>query len=282
MKVYLIVNPSRTDAIAFALEVGKWLLGKGVDVYADPEIASSINIPAANMTEISTVSLVIAFGGDGTLIAAANLCSLSGTPILGIYFGRFGFVTQCDPTQAKDILQLFLDGNACIEDRMMIQAEIIRADQTINTIHCLNEAVIHKEAAGRLLRFSVVVDDYFLTSYPADGVLVATATGSTGYNLSAGGPVVDHSLEALILSAITPHTLSARPLLLLPTSVVTLSIEEGGDGVLSCDGQSRLHLLSGDSVRIKRSPRVTHLVCVNKADFLVKLRTKLLWSRSLI
>ncbi len=282
MKIYLIVNPCREDAIQFASEIAEWLSEKGAQVYADPNISSLIDIPAANMAEISTVSLVIAFGGDGTLIGAANLCSLSGTPILGIYFGRFGFVTQCDPSKAKEILQLFLDGNACIESRMMIQAELLREGRNLATIHCLNEAVLHRESAGRLLRFNVTVDDYFLTSYPADGVLIATATGSTGYNLSAGGPVVDHSLETLILSAIMPHTLSARPLLLLPTSIVTLSIEEGGDGVLSCDGQSRLHLLPGDSVRIQRSPRVTHLVCVNKADFLVKLRTKLLWSRSLI
>ncbi len=282
MRIHLIVNPFREDAVTAATDTGKWLREKNIEVHADPDIAALIAVPAASIIQMNEIDLVIAFGGDGTLIGAAKLCSQTSTPILGVYFGRFGFVTQCEPSQAKEVIERFLIGEACIENRMMIQAELLRNQKVIATMHCLNEAVLHREAAGRMLCFNVMVDDYFLTSYPADGVLVSTPTGSTGYNLSAGGPIVDHSLEALILAAITPHTLSARPLLLLPSSVVILSTENGGDAVLSCDGQSRLHLLPGDSVRIKRSTRTTRLVCVNQADFLVKLRNKLLWSRSLI
>lgn len=231
------------------------------------------------MDEIPNADLVITFGGDGTLIRAAHLCSKSGTPILGVYYGRFGFVTQCLPSETGAALSQFLDGKAHIEDRMMVQTELWREDRSVATLHSLNEAVVQRSATTRMLTFEVKVNGRLLSRYPSDGVMVATPTGSTAYNLSAGGPIVDPGMHALVITAIMPHTLSARSLVLRPEAVVQIRVETRGDAVLSCDGQSRLHLLSGDTVRVTKSDRVTRLVRVDEADFLDKLSDRLEWSK---
>ena len=161
----------------------------------------------------------------------------------------------------------------------MLQTELVRNGDVIATLHSLNEMVLQRDVTARMMTFSVSVDRRLLTSYPADGILVATPTGSTGYNLSAGGPIVDPRVQAIILTAIAPHTLSARPLILSGDSEIGLALQADGDAVLSADGQVRLHLLNGDEVHIKRSPRVTRLLSVDPKDFLVKLSERLLWSQ---
>ena len=251
-------------------------------IMADDESAAELGVEAVSRADFAEADLVITFGGDGTLIRAAHLCSSVGTPILGVYYGRFGFVTQCEPNEVGAALSHFIDGQARIENRMMLQTELVRNDQVVATLHSLNESVLQRAATTRMLNFEVIVDGHTLTSYPADGVMVATPTGSTAYNLSAGGPIVDPRNQVLLLTAVTPHTLSARPLVLMPTAQIELRIETRGDAVLSCDGQSRLQLLSGDMVRIRRSDRVTRLVSVDEDDFLDKLTTRLLWSQHVV
>lgn len=225
---------------------------------------------------------MICFGGDGTLIRAADMCSEFGTPILGVYYGRFGFVTQCQGTELGSCLSEFFDGKARFEDRMMLQTELLRGGQVVATLHALNEMALQRAVTARMMVFSVEVDGHFLTSYPADGIIIATPTGSTAYNLSAGGPILDPQVHAIILTAIAPHTLSARPLVLRPDSQVQMTVKTTGDAILSSDGQTRLHLLSGDSVRVTRSPRVTRLMSVDQDDFLTKLGERLFWSQSLL
>jgi NAD+ kinase len=281
LRINILVNTHREDATLAAKAACEFLLGQGIDVGADRDSAEVIHARALPLEQVADAQLVITFGGDGTLIRAAHVCSAVGTPILGVYYGRFGFVTQCKPNEIGAALSQFFAGKSRIEDRMMVQTELIRAGQVVATMHSLNEAVLQRAATTRLLTFEVTVDGERLTRYPADGVMVATPTGSTAYNLSAGGPVVDPRMQALILTAITPHTLSARSLILRPDSSVRLSMETRGDAVLSCDGQSRLHMLSGDEVKITRSPRTTRLVSVDDNDFLAKLAERLLWSQPL-
>lgn len=277
----MLVNTHRPDAIQAARQTCVFLAERGVEFAADRESAEAVDCPALSMEEIANANLVITFGGDGTLIRAAHVCSALATPILGVYYGRFGFVTQCRPNEIGAALSLFFDGKARIEDRMMVQTELIRAAQVVATMHSLNEAALQRAATTRMLTFEVDVDGKRLARYPADGVMVATPTGSTAYNLSAGGPIVDPRMQALILTAITPHTLSTRPLILRPDSIVRLTMETRGDAVLSCDGQSRLHLFSGDEVRVTKSTRTTRLVSIDEHDFLTKLAERMMWSQSL-
>lgn len=282
MRVHLLVNYHRKDALEAAAGAASELQKRGAQVAADSESARRLNLPPAQDIVFAEADLVITFGGDGTLIRAAGLCSEKGTPILGVYYGRFGFVTQCQSAELISCLDAIFDKTAHVEDRMMLKTDLLRGGKTVSTLHSLNETVLQREVTSRMMIFEVNVDGNPLTRYPADGVLIATPTGSTGYNLSSGGPILHPRVQALILTAISPHTLSARPLVLQGESVVEFSVRTEGDAVLSTDGAVRLHLLSGDVVRISRSPRVTRLVSIGKDDFLVKLSERLLWSHRIM
>lgn len=282
MRIHLLVNTHRADAIEAAKSTVRLLYEHHIHVGADHESAPYLNVEGVIPTHMADADLVISFGGDGTLIKAAALCSEKGTPILGVYYGRFGFVTQCVGAETGVCISQFLDGQALVEERMMLQTDLLRGQEVIASLHSLNETALQRDITARMMTFGVTVDGCKLTSYPADGIIVATPTGSTGYNLSAGGPIVDPRVQAMVLTPISPHTLSTRPLVLHPESEVRLSLQTQGDAVLSADGQTRLHLLSGDEVRIKRSPRVTRLLSVDQNDFLIKLGDRLFWSQRLL
>lgn len=277
VRANLLVNPYRDDALESARTVVQHLSRAGVVVGVDRDTAERMPGPAVPPDQMSEADVVVAFGGDGTLLRAAHLCSLRGTPILGVYFGRFGFVTQCAPEQVLGALDTFFAGKARIEDRMMLRTELLRGEQSVATLHILNETALQRAATARMLTFEVSVDDVVVAEYPADGVLVATPTGSTAYSMSAGGPIVDPALEAMLLTAIMPHTLSSRPFVVRADSVVDLRVHRQDQAVLSCDGVSRLHLLGDDRVRVSRSERRTRLVSLDANDYVRKLRAKLLW-----
>ncbi len=279
MRIHTIVNLFRPDAVSAAKATMEALRAKGVELGADSESAEAIGVEAVQPEALAEADYFISFGGDGTLIRASHICSERGTPILGVHFGRFGFVTQCMPAEIGSAISDILDNSVTIQERMMVQTELIRADRTVATLHSLNETVVQRAATTRVLTFDVKVNGRILARYPADGVMVATPTGSTAYSLSAGGPVVDPELKAMLLTAIMPHTLSARPLMLRPGAVIDICIETRGDAVLSCDGHSRLHLLSGDAVKITTSPRVTRLVVMDENDFFEKLAYRFEWSK---
>lgn len=265
-----------------AVAAAKWLEKHGVAVSVEPETARHVDLPMVSAEEFQLADLVIAFGGDGTLIRAAHLCSETGTPILGVYYGRFGFVTQCTDTDLYECLRNAIAGQITVESRLMLEASVMRSGNAVATLHALNEAVVQRSISARMMTFGLAVDGFEVTTYPADGVMVSTPTGSTAYNLSVGGPVVDPTVQVLILSAIAPHTMSERSFVLAPESVVTLSVQSnGGEAILSADGQTRLHILEGDKVRIRRSDRVTNLLRVQEGDFLIKLGNRLLWQKGL-
>lgn len=282
MRIHLLVNIHRADAVEAAASAVEWMRSHDITPGADPDSAPLIGVESIPLKEISHADLVISFGGDGTLIRAAHLCSERGTPILGVYYGRFGFVTQCQGFELGACLSAFMDGRCRIESRMMLQTDLLRGGQVVASVHSLNETVLQRAVTVRMLTFTVVVDGHTLTTYPADGVMVSTATGSTGYNLSAGGPIMDPRINAMVVTALAPHTLSARPLVLAPTSEIRFMVSSEGEAVLSSDGVTRLHVLHGDEVRVRRSERVTNLVSVEKDDFLIKLGERLFWSQSIL
>lgn len=280
MRIHTIVNLFRPDAVQAAKEALDGLRADSITFGADRDSAAALGVEAVPPEELGKADLMVSFGGDGTLIRAAHLCGEHGTPILGVYFGRFGFVTQCMPSEVGAALSSFIDGQAKIDERIMVQTELIRGDRSVATLHSLNEAVVQRSATTRILTFDVRVDGTRLSRYPADGVMVSTPTGSTAYSLSAGGPIIDPQVGGLLITAIMPHTLAARPLVVRDSAVIDIQIDTRGDAVLSCDGQSRLHLLSGDSVRVTKSPRVTRLVSIDDNDFLSKLANRFQWSKS--
>ena len=278
MRVSILVNLYREDAIEAAKQAVSILHSKGIDVTTDRDGKTVLDIEAATGEDLGSADLMISIGGDGTLLRASHICSPHDTPILGVNYGRFGFVTQCPPDQLEAAINEFLDGQSKVEERLMVRAELVRAGKIVTDLHALNETVVQRSATTRLLTFDVCIDGDLIARYPADGVMVATPTGSTAYSLSAGGPIIEPHLKALLITAIMPHSLSSRPLVVSPDAVIEITIETRGDAVLSCDGQSRLHLLSGDMVRVTQSERKTRLVKVGHSDFLVKLSKRLGWS----
>lgn len=275
------MHPRRSDAKSAAQKAAAHLVSLGHTVAADSLAAADLHLPEVEGKPFGNCDLAVTFGGDGTLIRAAQWCSEFGTPILGVYFGRFGFVTQCDDDQLISKLEEFIGGTQVFEERMMLQTDLLRNGQSIITIQSLNETVVQRSVTAQMMTFQVDIDGQPITRYPADGVLVCTPTGSTAYNLSVGGPIMDPNVDAIILTAIAPHTLSSRPLVLGGDSNILLSMETFGESVLSSDGQTRLHLLSGDRLQIRKSPLRTKLLQVRKNDFLDKLNSRLLWSKSL-
>lgn len=279
MKAHLLVNLFRPDAVEAARNAVMWLQAHGIEVCAERESADIIEVPIVSQDDFGQADFVIAIGGDGTLIKAAHMIGDAGTPILGAQYGRFGFVTQIGPGELEGALQKYVDGELSVVERMMIQTDLVRDGTVVATLHSLNETVVQRSATTRMLTFDVHVDGSEVSRYPADGVMVSTPTGSTAYNLSAGGPVVDPRMKALILTAIMPHTLSARSLILQPEAVVEIKVESREEAVLSCDGHSRLHLLTGDFVRITMSARTTKLLTPDVNSFFDKLSDRLLWSQ---
>jgi NAD+ kinase len=275
VKFNFVVNLSRQDAVQAAAQTAQWLREKQIQVGAEGEVARQIGVTEITFDEVGQADLVLAFGGDGTVIYAADCCSKYSTPILGVFYGRFGFVTKCSLDEVRTVISNFINSAVEYDERMMVQTDLIRDDRVVATIHSLNEAVLHREAEARILHFSIQVNQQYLTSFPADGVLVCTPTGSTAYSMSAGGPIVDPKCRALILTAINPHSLNTRSLVLHPESSVELRASEEGEAVLLCDGQKRIPMIAGDSVRITCSPRITRLIDVHSNDFLNKLKDRI-------
>lgn len=282
MRIHFLVNPSRLDAVLAAIEAISFVRARGVEVAAERQSAAVLDVPVVDREGFGEADLVVCFGGDGTLIRASDLCSAQGTPVLGVYFGRFGFVTQCQDSELVSALERFFAGDIELEERMMLQVQLLRAGQQIAELHALNEMAFQRAPESRMMTFSVSINGTEVTSYPADGLLASTPTGSTAYNLSAGGPILDPRVQAIVFSAIAPHTLSARPLILSPEAVLELRAETAGEATVSVDGLSHLHAMEGDIVRVCRSPRVTRLVLLDHNDFLRKLGQRLFWSYSVM
>ncbi|RYG64418.1 NAD(+)/NADH kinase, partial [bacterium] len=176
MHVGFVVNSHRPDALEAAAEAASLLISRGLEVGVERSLASTVGVPPLLNDEIARCDLVVAFGGDGTLIRAAHVCSELGTPILGVHYGRFGFVTQCRPEDLPDALTAFVAGEYQLDRRMMLQTELRRRDQILATLHTLNESVLQRAVTDRMLTFEVEVDGKLLTAYPADGVMVSTPT----------------------------------------------------------------------------------------------------------
>ena len=203
--------------------------------------------------------MLVAVGGDGTMLRASHLCAPSNVPILGINMGRLGFLMQFRREEWHSALEQLLKGECWIENRMMIRAEHERAGESMGTWHALNEAVVCRTAAVRPVRLSASVDGMQLTNYVADGLIAATPTGSTAYALAAGGPILPPELRNILLVPIAPHLSFDRAVVLSEGTSVSITLR-GGDAVLSVDGQIPIGLAEGDVVDVRAGEYVARFV----------------------
>jgi NAD+ kinase len=251
-----------------------WLRERGVDVLNDKDVARE-QIP-------NEVDLVIVLGGDGTLLAMADRIGQAGRdiPILGVNFGSLGFLTEIRIDELYPSLETVLDGSARYDERLMLHAEATRAGQPPDTRIVLNDVVFTKAALSRMIELSVSVSSSFVTRVKADGLIIASPTGSTAYNLAAGGPIVHPVVDALVLTPIAPHTLTNRPVIIPANAVVEVQplVESESDDVfVTYDGQAGYALRRGDSVRVRRAAQRLRLVKAPARTYFEVLREKLKW-----
>lgn len=267
-----------------AWELGKKVIGwlqevGGVEVLLDEQTAKRLERPDLTYKDTTwkQVDFVVTIGGDGTILAAARMAAPAGVPVLGVYMGRFGFIAESHPNTVYADLQRALVGDVRIEDRMMIEAEVWREGQCVHTNLGLNDAVV-KSASSSLLNLRIRLGGAPFATYPADGLIVATSTGSTAYSLSAGGPLVAPSMAALVLTPICPHTLSARPMVIPCHDTIEIDIEDsGGDVLFKMDGVDPFPIQHNDRVIVRRSQFVTKLIVLEHATFYQKVRARYLY-----
>ena len=258
-----------------------WLTGRGVKVrmqenYAGLADENSLTAPREQITD--GVDTVLVLGGDGTLLSAARLVEGSDQPILGINLGSLGFLTELGLDELFGSLEKVLDGEYTIEPRVRLGITLHRNGEQIGHYQVLNDAVINKGALARIIKLETHVDGQMVTDYLADGLIVSTPTGSTAYSLAAGGPIVEPTLDVILISPICPHTLTNRPLVISGRSMVELCLRSAsGEVFLTLDGQEGTRLEQGDCVQIKASDSKVNLIRIGTRNFYDVLSSKLYW-----
>jgi NAD+ kinase len=261
----------------------EWFTERGITVYTE-EMASRAFISQSLEEETNipdTVHWVVVLGGDGTLLGAARKIGRYGVPILGINLGGLGFLAEIPLKRLYKDMERLIAGEMEVESRLMLEASVLRDNEEKCRFSVLNDVVINKGALARIINLRVSIDRRFLTTFRADGLIVSSPTGSTGYNLSAGGPILYPNLEALILTPICPFTLTQRPIILPDTSVIEINMGEDSEEVtLTFDGQVGFDLMDNDGIIIRTSEKKLKLIKSPDQDYFDILRTKLKWGES--
>ncbi|OGW30967.1 MAG: NAD(+) kinase [Nitrospirae bacterium GWC2_42_7] len=256
-----------------------WLIQKGYEAFVDPETAEQLNISGLSLAEISSVAdIVIVFGGDGTMLSVSRLVAEREVPILGINLGSLGFITEISRENLFNSLDKLLSGESVIEERMMLSAKITRDGKQISEYRVLNDVVINKGALARIIDLETYINDIYVTTFKADGLILSTPTGSTAYSLSAGGPILYPTLESIIVTPICSHTLTNRPLVVpddFRLKIILKTLSE--DVYLTLDGQVGVSLRTDDVIEIKKSRFRTKLLIPKDRDYFELIRTKLKW-----
>ena len=255
--VGFVVHPEREAAHFAADRLIGWLEERGVDCrwFRDGDTADTPRVRSF----VDGLDLIVSVGGDGTFLHAAHVASRATCPVLGVKVGRLGFLTEVEPDEAPDLLQRVLDGTAPIEERLAVLAEPL-GSASFEPQWALNEVIVEKKARHRLVRLALFVDDVYVTTFSADGVIVSTPTGSTAYAFSGGGPIVTPTLPCLLVTPVAAHMVFDRSLVLRADERVTLEVMGEEDGLISADGRESLELPVGASVRLGRAPDPARIV----------------------
>jgi NAD+ kinase len=278
-KIGIICKPDKPEPPKILKKMVPWLLERGIEVYLEAETASfegALSLPRAEMPSVA--DLMIVLGGDGTMLGTARLVAAKGIPLLGVNLGGLGFITEVYMDDIFTALEKVLKGECPTEERMMLQARIVRGGEVIASYTALNDVVINKGSMARIIDLEISVNNTYVTMFKSDGAIVSTPTGSTAYSLSAGGPILYPTIRAIVLTPISPHTLTNRPLVLPEDVRIEISLKSWNKGVmLSLDGQVGFILMPGDTVEIKKSSHNAILLRAGGRDHFDILRTKLKW-----
>lgn len=279
-KVGIVANTEKEKIAEYARALKEWLEGRGVEVFIEAEIAAKIGFPGglpwddlARKTE-----LVAVLGGDGTMLRTARYLAKYDVPIVGINMGSFGYLTEVNLNEMHSALGLILSGNYLTEKRMMLDVSVSHGKTIINAGTVLNDVVINRGNLSRIVELETTINNKYLTTYKADGMIISTPTGSTAYSLSAGGPIVYPEKDLIIINPICPHTLTNRPIIFPEDANLRVRVWSKGRGAtLTLDGQVSYRVKSGGVITVSKSKYVTRLVLSPHRSYWEILRSKLGW-----
>ncbi len=280
--VGVVVKPNHREAWQTACELSDWLGERNISLVGKPHAETEVcNIQNADTEEFKEgVDLIVVLGGDGTMISTARLTGKKETLVLGINYGSLGYLTEFRIEEMFPALEEILKGNYEIDSRVMIEVEHRRGGELLGGGRVLNDVVINKAVLARIIEIEVELNSLYVNSFRADGLIIATPTGSTAYSLSAGGPIVYPSMNAMVLTPICPFTLTNRPIVIPDTAEIKLKLVNESDGVvLTLDGQIGYQIQTGDTVLIRKSTTSFNLVQPPNRNYFDVLRNKLKWGR---
>lgn len=270
-----VLHGERDRAASITHDLASWLIQRGHDVRVPEDDAARLGLDEHGVAEehfADGLDVAVSLGGDGTMLRTVELVAGAGIPVIGINVGQLGYLTEVDPDGARMAIKRYLAGAYEIEERMLLATRIDGPETSEHV--ALNEAVIEKTPLGHTVRLAVSVDGEYFTTYAADGLIVATPTGSTAYSFSARGPIVAPMHRCLVLTPVSPHMLFDRTLVLDPHSTVHLEVVGHRPATVSADGRNLGTLRPGDSLTCTASPRTARLVTFGEHDFLGILKSK--------
>jgi NAD+ kinase len=287
-RVGIIVKPHQPEALQTVCGAVEWLAQRGIAVSGTADLERE-RIEHQTGCAVETfapdqlaanVDLMIVLGGDGTMIATARMLGDADVPVLGVNYGGLGYLAEFRVEELYTALESILAGNYRVDTRVMLEAELLRGAEEVTRSRVLNDVVINKSALARIIEIEAYLNGQFVNSFRADGLIVSTPTGSTAYNLSAGGPVIYPSMNAVVITPICPFTLSNRPIVVPDDAVIELCLKtEREDVSLTLDGQVGFPLQAQDRVRIRKSGATFKLVQPMNRNYFEVLRDKLRWGR---
>jgi len=281
VKIAAIVSkPAKPELAEIVPEVLRWLVARGYRVYIDEQTAAyQTNEFVVPRSEIARYQpeFVLVLGGDGTLLSAARAIGAAEIPLLAVNLGSLGFLTEVRLDELYITLAAAAEGQCPIESRALIECRLIRDGKEIVVYHALNDAVV-KSTVARLIGFELRVNGQHVVEYQADGVIVATPTGSTAYSLAAGGPVLMPSVDAILLTPICPHSLTHRPLVVGGDARISVRLNSGANGVLSVDGQVGMPVAQGDQIDCCKAAYRVKILRMRRSFFDI-LRSRLRWGQ---
>jgi len=279
MVVGIVCKEDYPEALALSARVVEWMKDNGYNCLTEDHIADFLKVDhTGDIWENS--DLFIAIGGDGTLLRVIRMAAPREIPILGIHMGYLGFLTEVTEDEVFEALIALKNGQYIRDERIMFEVTLLRGDDIVISQHILNDVVITKGALARIIDIEVWTDSTFITSYRSDGLIISTPTGSTAYNLAAGGPIVHPHVHAIILNPICPHVLSNRSIVLPDFQEVVMVVKSGktsGNIFLTLDGQKGYPLKEGDRLRVKRGTLKAIMLRFPQRDYFGILRSKLKW-----
>lgn len=287
-RVGVVVKPHQPDALQIICRLVEWLDKHSIMLVGTPELEreriehqTGCAIEMVTHEELGAqVDLIIVLGGDGTMIATARMLGEREVPVLGVNYGSLGYLAEFRMEEMFPALEAILEGNYQMDSRVMLAAELFRADERLMQTSVLNDVVINKSALARIIEIEVNLNGQFVNAFRADGLIVSTPTGSTAYNLSAGGPVIYPSMNAVVITPICPFTLSNRPIVVPDDAVIELCLKTPEEDVaLTLDGQVGFPLEVEDRIVIRKSRTAFNLVQPMNRNYFEVLRDKLRWGR---